>query len=129
MWRTHLIAMVIAAITAQGPVVDDVDVIEANYYYDECGKLVFSQLVFWEWCEPDSAYHVRAWRLLKTTEHEPYRCRDGWAVLWQDGDTLRKVRACSYVRTCTQYDPELRDREALPKERRRELTQPGRARK
>jgi hypothetical protein len=45
----------------------------------------------------------------------------GYQSVWQDGEVLRRVRAESMRETWTQYDPELIEREYLPRERRREL--------
>ena len=41
--------------------------------------------------------------------------------MWQDGEQIRHIHSKSIRETWTQYDPELVEREYLPKERRREL--------
>jgi len=41
--------------------------------------------------------------------------------MWHDGEQLRNVHSRSIRETWTQYDPELVEREYLPKERRKEL--------
>jgi len=41
--------------------------------------------------------------------------------MWQDGEQIRHLRSKSIRETWTQYDPELIEREYLPKERRKEL--------
>lgn len=102
---------------------DEVDLIEVNHFYDEQGRLVFDQVIFYEWSPEQNRYHVRAWRLLKSPAQLP---RKNWKqgdflAIWQDGDLLRKVRARNIHETWTQYDPELVEREFLPKEKRREL--------
>lgn len=107
--------------------VDDAcDLIEVNRFYDENGKLVFDQVIFWDWKPIEGEYHVAAWRLLKSEEQKPYRSPvcDCWETVWHDGDVLRRVRA-PYVReTWTQFDPELANREMLKKEFRRDLWKP-----
>ena len=105
---------------------DAVDLIEVNHFYDEHGKLVFDQVIFYDWSAATSRYHVRAWRLLKSPGQVPRRNwkRRDFVSLWHDGDMLRQVRATSMRETWTQYDPELMDREHLPKQRRRELGKP-----
>lgn len=105
---------------------DEVDLIEVNHFYDEHGKLVFDQIIFYDWSAESSRYQVRAWRLLKTDSQLPKRNwkRREFVSVWHDGDTLRQVRAAAVRQTWTQYDPELMDREHLPKERRRELGKP-----
>lgn len=102
---------------------ESVDLIEVNHFYDEQGRLVFDQLIFYDWSPPDSRYMVRAWRLVKSPSQLPQRdFRDGgYSAIWHDGDLLRNVRADSLRESWTQYDPELVEREFLPKERRKEL--------
>ena len=48
-------------------VVESVDLIEINHCYDEAGKHVFDQILFFDWSTQDGQYHVRAWRMLKHT--------------------------------------------------------------
>jgi hypothetical protein len=100
-----------------------VDLMEVNHFYDEQGRLVFDQVIFYDWSPEHSRYMVRAWRLVKNPSQLPERdWRDGgYQAVWQDGEVLRRVRAASMRETWTQYDPELIEREYLPKERRREL--------
>lgn len=97
------------------------DVLEANSFYDEQGRLVFDQLIAWDWCH--DRHQVRAWRMIKGPSMWPERDweRGGYSVLWQDGEVIRMLWADSYRRTWTQYDPELVDRDYLPRDRRREL--------
>lgn len=45
----------------------------------------------------------------------------GYSATWHDGELLRVIEAASFRETWTQYDPELVERDYLPKERRREL--------
>jgi hypothetical protein len=48
--------------------------------------------------------------------------KDGsYASVWQDGELMRHIRSKSIKETWTQYDPELVERDFLPKERRKEL--------
>jgi hypothetical protein len=102
---------------------DRVDLIEINHFYDERGQLVFDQIIFYDWSPAESRYHVRAWRLLKQPAQIPHRnwSHGDYVAVWYDGDVLRKVRAETIRESWTQYDPELIEREFLPKEKRREL--------
>ena len=104
-------------------VLDRVDVIEINHFFDEHGKLVFDQVLFYDWSASQSRYHVRAWRLLKSPAQIPQRDwqRGDYVSRWFDGDSLREIRATTVRESWTQYDPELTEREHLPKERRKEL--------
>ena len=103
---------------------DRVDLVELNHFYDEKGRLVFDQIIFYDWSPANNRYNVRAWRLLKTPAQVPYRSwpRGEYVAVWHDGEILRKVRADSLRESWTQYDPELVEREFLPKEKRRELS-------
>jgi hypothetical protein len=102
---------------------ETVDLMEVNHFYDEHGRLVFDQVIFYDWSQDDARFMVRAWRLVKNPAQLPQRdWRDGgYASVWQDGELMRHVRAKSIRETWTQYDPELVERDFLPKERRKEL--------
>jgi hypothetical protein len=102
---------------------DQVDLVEVNHFYDEHGKRVFDQVIFYDWSPSNSRYQVRAWRLLKSQNQYPVRNweRGDWSAVWHDGEGLREVRAASFRETWTQYDPELVERDYLPKDKRREL--------
>ena len=102
---------------------DTVDLIELNHFYDEQGRLVFDQVIFYDWSDDDARHMVRAWRLVKNPTQLPQRdWKDGgYSAVWQDGELLRHVHSRAFRETWTQYDPELVEREYLPKERRKEL--------
>lgn len=103
-----------------------VDLIEVNHFYDDQGRLVFDQLLFYDWSHNDGRYQLRAWRMVKNNSQLPQRNwqSGGYVATWQDGDVLRKISAASTRESWTQYDPELTEREFLPKEKRRELRSP-----
>lgn len=116
---------------------EQVDLIERNWFYDEYGRLVFEQVIFYDWCDNilvglytevdeiqiTGRYNVVAWRLIKSPDLIPFRDweRGGYSVFWQDGEQIRLMNAKAYRETFTQVDPELIEREFLPKEKRREL--------
>jgi hypothetical protein len=105
---------------------ETVDLLEVNHFYDEHGRLVFDQVIFYDWSADDARYMVRAWRMVKNPAQLPQRDWSangggGYFTVWQDGELLRHVRSQSMRETWTQYDPELIEREYLPKERRKEL--------
>lgn len=102
---------------------EQVDLIEVNHFYDDQGRHVFDQVIFYDWSADHSRHMVRAWRLVKNPAQLPQRnWKDGsYVSLWHDGDVLRKVQAKSMRESWTQYDPELLEREYLPKEKRKEL--------
>ena len=103
-----------------------VDLIEVNHFYDDQGRLVFDQLLFYDWSHDDGRYQLRAWRMVKNNSQLPQRNwqSGGYSATWQDGDVLRKISAATTRESWTQYDPELTEREFLPKEKRRELRSP-----
>ncbi len=111
---------------AENVTTDEVDLIEVNHFHDEHGRLVFDQVIFYDWSTVDCRYQVCAWRLLKTPAQIPYRhwSREGFVTTWHDGDVLRRVCGRSFRETWTQFDPELVERDYLPKDRRRELRKP-----
>jgi hypothetical protein len=118
-------ALVIAAFSIL-PVDDvareSVDLIELNHFYDEHGRLVFDQTIFYDWSPNEARYNVRAWRLVKSAAELPHRTwPEGYWSFWIDGEQLRGIWSKAYRETWTQYDPELAEREILPKEKRREL--------
>ena len=102
---------------------ESVDLIELNHFYDEHGRLVFDQVIFYDWSLAESRYNVRAWRLVKNPSQLPQRdwSGGGYSAMWQDGEQIRHIRSKSIRETWTQYDPELVEREYLPKEKRKEL--------
>lgn len=114
----------VLALNPQDDVVrDEVDLVEFNHLYDEHGKRMLDQLIYYDWCPVACRYQVVAWRLVKNPAQVPRRdWRSGeFHATWHDGDVLRQVRAKSMRETWTQQDPELVEREFLPKERRRDL--------
>jgi hypothetical protein len=107
-------------------VVESVDLIEVNHCYDEEGKHVFDQVLFYDWSAQDRQYHVRAWRMLKHPSQIPYRdtVSGRYEATWHDGWVMRSVQATTFRETWTQHDPEVAARSHLPKELRRELIRP-----
>lgn len=115
--------LLLAVVPRESVVRDAVDVIEVNHLFDDGGRPVFTQVIFWHWCLSSSRYHVRAWRLVKDQSQLPRRDHfsGGYVAWWQDGETLRAVHAQSVRETWTQYDPELLERDVLPVEHRSQL--------
>src|SRR3990167_8176284 len=123
MWAIILFAAV-AVVPHTAVVEDRCDVVEINHFYDDNGRLVFDQLIYWDWSDAAGRYEVRAWRLLKSCNQIPMRDRQrgGYAAVWHDGDQLRVVRHRSTRETWSQYDPELLQRPLLATEDRKEFT-------
>ena len=118
------ICIVACGLTPQDIVAhEQVDLIEVNHFHDEQGRLVFDQTIFYDWSSSHSRYMVRAWRLVKSPSQLPQRNwkDDSYSAIWHENDVLRRVQAPAIRETWTQYDPELAEREYLPKEKRKEL--------
>jgi hypothetical protein len=138
------------------PIVDRVTLVEVNHHYNgEDGKLVFDQVIWYDWNARESRYDVVDWRLLKGVRGEireadrlahwkdpknvpppdpvwlgghaaPFPDSRLHVSLWHDEKSrgvLRKVIARLYRETWTIYDPELIEREILPQESRRKLSE------
>jgi hypothetical protein len=99
---------------------DQADIVEINHHYDYDGRHVFTQSIWWELGD-DSEFVVIDWRMQKLQDLTPIPTRGGYLQVWEDGERIRVVRSRHYRETWTQYDPELLDRERIPKEQRREL--------
>jgi hypothetical protein len=106
---------------------DQVDLIEVNHFFDEQGRFVFDQLIFYDWSPQAGRYLVRAWRPLRSPAQLPQRdwSHREFVAVWHDGITFRKVCAATMRESWTQYDPELTARAYLPKEQRAELRPPA----
>lgn len=118
-----LASLVLATVPIELTAIESADLVEVNHFYDECGKHVFDQIIWYDWDAYRSRFDVIAWRLVKGREILPQRDHEcgGWVQVWLDGTVMRRVRSASRCETWTQFDPELVERESLPKEHRREL--------
>lgn len=120
-----LVASLLLAVVPlpDGTLAETCDLIELNWFYDERGKLVFQQTIFYDWSSEYARYNVRDWRLVKTTAQLPQRdwSSGGYVAMWQDGEQFRRLQSKHFCETWTQYDVELLEREILPIEHRRGL--------
>lgn len=125
MIRAVILALFLLTNISRLPVAEDrADVTELNHYYDEQGKLVFDQLVFWDGNgEYDRCF---AWRFTKDRHVKRWRDyqRGGYVTIMQDGNELRIIRSISSPTSWTQFDPEVHDRQYLPQSKRRGLIRP-----
>lgn len=102
---------VIADIPSGPNLVERVDLVEVNHYYNFDGDKVFSQLIFWE--RTNKGPQVLMWRM----EGEVYR--EGKTVIWLKNGILCRVRVDCLVETYTQFDREVEQRKFLsPTERK-----------
>jgi len=104
---------------------DTVDVIEVNHLYgNDDGKWMYDQLIFWEW-KGERFEVVDEYRMMKKVGELPVRDwqNGGYSLTWTEQQAIRHVHANSTRETwCLQMDdPEVAEREHLPKEKRRYL--------
>lgn len=114
-------ALLLSIVPNQPIQCDSVDVIEVNHVYDDCGKHCFDQLIFWEWIPELKRYVVVDWRMNRASVYPRFDSGQ-WVILFFDYDSLRQIRAISTAETWTQHDPEIADRDFLPKHHRRKLS-------
>jgi hypothetical protein len=99
-----------------------VDRVEFNHLYNENADLIFDQVIFYDWVEADERFQVRAWRLVKQAGHAPVRLPEGGFLShFEENGAFYRVYAKARDESWTQYDPEVVEREYLPKEKRKEL--------
>jgi len=112
--------------TAEVTITDSVDLIEVNHHFDEHGRLVMEQVVFYKWCPLKSRYRVCDWRPLKSLQQIPRKNfrRNIYEANWKDGRHFRHVTAPQFRETWTAYDPELTDSLIAPKQYRQVLAKP-----
>lgn len=111
----NALALPLLAIVPHSPAVhEQADQVERNFYYDEEGKHVFTQLIFRDFI--GGGYKCYDFRVLKECRTNP-RGR----IVLHDGEFLRVIHSKSIYETWTQYDPELYERSRWPKDQRRGL--------
>ena len=123
-----LIAIASAGSTARSTD-QQMDLIELNHFYDEHGRHVFDQVIFYTWSESHRRFHVQAWRLVKHSSQLPVETWNpgGYRCTWHDDGVLRTVRAPAYRETWTQVDPERTNRKLFPQDQRLGLIKPVRS--
>lgn len=120
-----ILLLLFSTIPTDTTLVDHFDKAEINHFYDDQGRHVFDQVIWYNWVPGwVTGHRIEAWRLVKTPNVYPVlnRHTNKYESLFYDNDDLRKVVADSMVESWTQYDPELVGRETWPKEKRRDLS-------
>ena len=92
---------------------EHVDLIELNHFYDQHGRLVYDQVIFYERAPDTGRFQVRAWCLVEDRESLNRRPTKNYQselyeVDWYDTDQrlLRKVSSRLYRESWSQVDPE-----------------------
>ena len=112
-----------STITDENIQTQHIDVLELNHFYDENGRLVFDQYIFWEWDRFTKRFQIKAWRLKKP--NMPLDLKNKLIYVFEgnqrDKSKIKKIYFYSFRESWTQYDPELLEREFLSREGRKEL--------
>jgi hypothetical protein len=92
--------------------------IECNEVVDDEGRTTLRQVVFWDFDEDDCRFRCVGYVVV---QRKPVarRAGGGWRVFLAEAG--KAIDAPAYSSTTTREDPELRDREIHPVERRRKL--------
>jgi hypothetical protein len=118
-----------------GYVVEVVDMIELNHFFDRNGRHIYDQIIFYERVSASGQFRVRAWCLVE--DRESLNRRPQWNatnnmyhVDWLDSDQsiLRSIRSRLYRESWSQVDPERRDKKVLEERYRLSLVRPSRDR-
>jgi hypothetical protein len=106
---------------AATPVVDEVDIVELNHVYSynavaDAYEERLVQLIFW------ADERVVAWRMWgKVDRAVPVKQGNIYVTRFFDGNTLREIRSKAYIRTRSNFDPEIEERSKFPASKRRGL--------
>ena len=92
---------------------EHVDLIELNHFYDQQGRLVYDQVIFYARAPETGRFQVRAWCLVEDREYlnrRPVKNYETqiYQVDWYDSDQrlLRKISSRLYRESWSQVDPE-----------------------
>jgi hypothetical protein len=95
------------------------DMVELHHMHDANGSHVFDQIIFWDWDEQESEYHVRAWFISYGKEHLHKNYRSNlWTIIWPDNRTWRGFVAKHFRESWLQRDPERDDKASHPEHKR-----------
>ncbi len=105
---------------------EKVDTVEVNHYFDDRGNKVFDQVVYYNWSQEYNRFTACGYRLIKQDTQVPVMATPSiYHSIWSDGDCLRDLNAAVAVETWSQWDPELAERNYLPKSMRSEFAIPS----
>lgn len=112
--------LLLCLITFNPTIVNNVDIIEINHYFGPDNKEIIVQMIFWDWDWDLDNFVVRDWRIHKFAR--PARQRGRYMVQWFDRKKPRRVYANQCIETWTYFDPEVANREILPRHYRKGLS-------
>ncbi len=109
---------------------EHVDLIELNHFYDQQGRLVYDQVIFYEQSPETGRFQVRAWCLVEDREFLNRRPTKNYEtqlyqVDWYDTDQrlLRKITSRLYRESWSQVDPERANKKLLDERLRLSMVQ------
>jgi hypothetical protein len=116
-----MIAILVLLLTQPlGELSESVDSIELNHFHDANGCEVYTQVIFYRWCEFSGRRHVRAWMLVDPKEIIAKRPMQSYQdnrfhVRWFDAydNVARHVTSNQFTETWTQSDPERENRKLV----------------
>ena len=115
-----LALLLLASIASPEEIREECDSVELNHLYDDCGRRVLSQFIFWEW--KNGCRVVRDWRLARAWDQR--RTSRGWVLRFCDGECVRCVETPFLSETWSQEDRERANNDVLPPELRSLLLKP-----
>ncbi len=131
-WFLPLVMLATAEVPKSSDVEEQVDLIELNHFYDDLGRHVYDQLIFYEWAPDAKSFLVRAWCLVDEKQAgtvKPWRTWQDrrWHVRYHDRENrfYRKISSQQFRETWTQVDPERANRKLLDERMRTALVNPG----
>ncbi len=105
---------VYATIPREELIIDRVEIQEYNTLYNKNNDIQLEQMIYWNSCNDCKNYHSKVvdWRFVKTISIIPVKNNKTgkYESFFYDGNRLRKVESNSYLRTLSNYDPEVKDR-------------------
>jgi hypothetical protein len=130
-WLLTLVFIGTSQPAQRNVLLDNVDLIELNHFYDDLGRHAYDQILFYGWSAEFCRYDVIAWYLVEDNDSPvPMRLpgSGGYMVRWYDRDVrrYREIRSRLYCETWTHTDPERENKQLLEEKYRLSLT-PGRS--
>jgi len=81
---TYFFSLLLCILPAEKVVEVQCEKVELQHFYDDVGRLVFDQLVYYEWA--DDRYQVVGWKLLK---YEPRKVNKDDKIAWEWNEQLK----------------------------------------
>ena len=96
-------------------IVDEFDLVEVNHYVGDQDKIVFDQLILWDWSRLDRRFNAHYWTMMhdgwddQRMPRRDYK-KDRWVIQYVDHD-IERVIYCKWFReSWTRVDPERENR-------------------